>query len=114
MLPKIKQRQLVGFGQSLQKPQICHQVDDGLAELAALAEIVFGKERSLSRGFHEGIRCLITQSVDGRQGGHEFSVNDLELMGIGPVDVDLHKLKAAGIHFLYNLHILQRLLFFLG
>ena len=44
MLPKIKQRQLVGFGQPLQKSKICHQVDDRLTELAALAEIVFGKE----------------------------------------------------------------------
>ena len=114
MLPKIKQRKLVGFWQSFQKTQIRHQINHRLTELTSLTEIIFGKERSLRCGFHEGIRRLITQSVNSGQGGHEFSVNDLELMGIGPVDVDLHKLKAAGIHFLYTLHILQRLLFFLG
>ena len=113
-LAKIEQRQLVGFGQTFQKSQIRHQVDDRLTELAPLTEIIFGEERSLSCRFHESIGCLVTQSVDGGQGRHKFPVDDLKFMGICPVNVDLHKLKAAGIHFLYTLHILQRLLFFLG
>lgn len=40
--PKIKQRQLVGFRQSFQKSQISHQVNDGLAQFAPLAQVIPG------------------------------------------------------------------------
>ena len=47
MLPKIKQRKLVGFWQSFQKTQIRHQINHRLTELTSLTEIIFGKDRSL-------------------------------------------------------------------
>jgi len=39
---KIKQGQLVALGQVSKEPQIRHQVDDRLAHLCPLAEIVKG------------------------------------------------------------------------
>ena len=61
-LLKVKQRQLIALRQVSEKPQITHQVTDGLADLGAGTEILSGEEGAVLGRVHHTLCRIQSQS----------------------------------------------------
>ena len=98
----------------------CKQVAPILRDLAILykndcpiSEIILRQEFSLFGSIYDCLGSFIPHSVNTVQCGHQFAVNDLKTICLGTVKIDWHELQTSCIHFLYNTHIFDRILFFL-
>ena len=114
-LLKVKQRQLIALRQVSEKPQITHQVTDGLADLGAVA-----RKSSLERN-GPSLAASTTPSAAFSPSPSMLLRDGISLpsmiwnrSALALVNIDRHKVIAPGIHFLYDTHIAQGILLFLG
>ena len=60
----VEQRKLVAFGQISEDTEVRHKVDNRLADLGAVAEIIFREEFSVSCRKDNGVGRLVAQTLD--------------------------------------------------
>ena len=95
---EIEQRQLICLRQISKHPKICHKVNDGLADLRPLSEIISGEVWPVFRRHLHCFCRLITHSFDAGERRHQFAVDDSKFCRLRPVNIKRKEFITSRIH----------------